>query len=82
VDFLQLPHYPIFNIADSAIVSAAVLIAVMAFRGVSIDGTRISGDKPENASTDSDKPENDSAETEIAAQPPETKPTAGTSHDV
>jgi signal peptidase II len=40
VDFVQLPHYPIFNIADSAIVSAAVLIALMAFRGVSIDGTR------------------------------------------
>jgi signal peptidase II len=43
VDFLQLPHYPIFNLADSAIVTAAVLIAVMAFRGVSIDGTRASG---------------------------------------
>jgi signal peptidase II len=40
VDFLQLPHYPIFNMADSAIVSAAVLIAVMALRGVSIDGSR------------------------------------------
>jgi signal peptidase II len=46
VDFLQLPHYPIFNIADSAIVSAAVLIAVLAFRGINIDGTRASGDKP------------------------------------
>jgi len=42
VDFLQLPHYPIFNIADSAIVSAAVLIGVLAFRGISIDGTRAS----------------------------------------
>ena len=46
VDFLQLPHYPIFNIADSAIVSAAVLIAVLAFRGISIDGTRSPGNKP------------------------------------
>ncbi|MDQ1484143.1 MAG: signal peptidase [Actinomycetota bacterium] len=42
VDFLQLPHYPIFNLADSAIVSAAVIIAVMAFRGISIDGARAS----------------------------------------
>lgn len=46
VDFLQLPHYPIFNLADSAVVTAAVLIAVMAFRGVSIDGTRGSADDP------------------------------------
>ena len=45
VDFLQLPHYPIFNVADSAIVCAAVLIAVLAFRGINIDGTRASSDK-------------------------------------
>lgn len=43
VDFLQLPHYPIFNIADSAIVSAAILIGVLAFRGISVDGTRVAG---------------------------------------
>jgi signal peptidase II len=58
VDFLQLPHYPIFNIADSAIVSAAVLIAVLAFRGIGIEGrpagpvegkvTRGAGDPPEH----------------------------------
>jgi signal peptidase II len=52
VDFLQLPHYPIFNIADSAIVSAAVLIAVMAFRGVGIDGTRGSSDHPKHHKSD------------------------------
>jgi signal peptidase II len=46
VDFLQLPHYPIFNIADSAIVSAAVLIAVLALRGITIDGDHVSGDTP------------------------------------
>jgi signal peptidase II len=46
VDFLQLPHYPIFNIADSAIVSAAVLIAVLAFRGLNIDGTRTPEEAP------------------------------------
>ncbi len=39
VDFLELPHWPIFNIADSSIVSAAVLIGILAFRGVSVDGT-------------------------------------------
>lgn len=40
VDFLQLPHWPIFNVADSAIVTAAVLIGVMALRGVGVDGQR------------------------------------------
>lgn len=41
VDFLQLPHFPIFNVGDSAIVSAAVLIALLAFRGINVDGTRV-----------------------------------------
>jgi signal peptidase II len=67
VDFLQLPHYPIFNVADSAIVSAAVLIAVLAFRGVGIDGTRVSRDKPAGDSSEdplskSDTPGIDSSE--------------------
>jgi signal peptidase II len=56
VDFLQLPHYPIFNIADSAIVSAAVLIAVLAFRGISIEGTRGSGDPPERQEAERPSP--------------------------
>src|SRR5450759_1292157 len=76
VDFLQLPHYPIFNIADSAIVSAAVLIALMAFRGVSLDGTRVSSDKPGN-----DGPGNDDPGKETTfPQPPDHS--AGTDHDV
>jgi signal peptidase II len=41
VDFLELPHWPIFNLADSSIVSAAVLIGLLALRGVSLDGTRV-----------------------------------------
>src|SRR6476659_6067269 len=39
-DFIELPPWPIFNIADSAIVTAAVLIGMLAVRGISIDGTR------------------------------------------
>ena len=49
VDFLQLPHFAIFNVADSAIVCAAVLIAVLAFRGINIDGTRASSGKSEGS---------------------------------
>ncbi|WP_432562779.1 signal peptidase II [Kineococcus sp. SYSU DK003] len=40
VDFLQLPNWPIFNVADASICVAAVLIAVLAVRGVGLDGTR------------------------------------------
>ncbi|MBA2739463.1 MAG: signal peptidase II [Actinomycetota bacterium] len=38
VDFLQLPHWPVFNLADSCIVVAAVLIAVQSLRGAGLDG--------------------------------------------
>jgi signal peptidase II len=70
VDFLQLPHYPIFNIADSAIVSAAVLIAVLAFRGIGIDGTREPGERAQDPGTPEDQ---------ASDQLPERK--AGTDHD-
>ncbi len=40
VDFLQLPHWPIFNVADMCINVAAALIIVQAARGMSIDGRR------------------------------------------
>ena len=39
VDFLQLPNFPVFNIGDSAIVTAACLIGLLAFRGTRIDGS-------------------------------------------
>ena len=40
VDFLQLPHWPIFNVADVCINIAAGLILILAFRGIRLDGTR------------------------------------------
>jgi signal peptidase II len=43
VDFLELPHWPVFNLADSAIVSAAVLMVLLSARGSSYDGTRAAG---------------------------------------
>lgn len=49
VDFLSLfdPYgrvWPIFNVADSAIVCGGILGAVLAVRGVEFDGTRSTGD--------------------------------------
>lgn len=40
VDFLMLPHWPIFNVADICIDVAAGLIVLQALRGVGVDGTR------------------------------------------
>lgn len=40
VDFLMVPHWPVFNVADICINVAAGLILVQAFRGIRIDGTR------------------------------------------
>jgi len=53
VDFLQLPHWPIFNVADICIDSAAVLIVVLAVvKSIGVDG-RPAG-KPAAAPTSSD----------------------------
>jgi signal peptidase II len=40
IDWLQLPHWPIFNLADSSIVCAGVLIVLLALSGIRLDGTR------------------------------------------
>lgn len=40
VDMIELPSWPIFNVADMCINVAAVLIVVQAFRGVRVDGRR------------------------------------------
>ncbi|GAB3251115.1 signal peptidase II [Alteromonas gracilis] len=44
VDFLMLPNWPIFNIADICINVAAGLIVLHTFRGLRLDGTRESED--------------------------------------
>ncbi len=39
IDFLELPNWPIFNAADSAIVLGACLIVLQSVRGVHLDGS-------------------------------------------
>jgi signal peptidase II len=39
VDWIQLPHWPVFNVADSCIVCGGILAVFLAVRGVRIDGT-------------------------------------------
>jgi len=40
VDWIQLPHWPVFNVADSCIVCGGFLAVVLAARGIRLDGTR------------------------------------------
>jgi signal peptidase II len=44
VDFLELPHWPVFNVADVCINIAALLILVQVVRGVRLDGSRHRGE--------------------------------------
>ena len=40
VDWIQLPDWPVFNLADASIVCAGVLVVLLALRGIRLDGTR------------------------------------------
>ena len=40
VDWIELPHWPVFNLADSSIVCAGVLVVLLALFGIRLDGTR------------------------------------------
>jgi lipoprotein signal peptidase len=40
VDWIELPHWPVFNVADSSIVCAGCLVVLLALRGIRLDGTR------------------------------------------
>lgn len=46
VDFIQLPHYAVFNVADMCINVAAALIVIQLVRGVHLDGTRTARKEP------------------------------------
>ena len=40
IDWIQLPHWPVFNLADAAIVSGGVLAVLLSGKGIGVDGTR------------------------------------------
>ena len=46
VDFLELPHWPVFNVADVCIDVAVAVIVVQVWRGIKVDGRR---DEPDTA---------------------------------
>jgi signal peptidase II len=40
IDWIQLPHWPVFNLADSAIVCGGALAVLLVTRGIELDGSR------------------------------------------
>ena len=40
VDWIQLPHWPVFNLADSAIVCGGILAVLLSVLGIRLDGQR------------------------------------------
>lgn len=45
IDFLRVPNFPVFNVADIFINVAAAVIILQSIRGVSLDGTRHDEDR-------------------------------------
>jgi signal peptidase II len=52
VDFLQLPHWPVFNLADSAICCGGALIVLLTLLGLYPDGRRERGRRSGQAGTE------------------------------
>lgn len=49
VDFLALPNWPVFNIADMAVVGSAILMVLLVALGIEMDGTRSRSGEPRTA---------------------------------
>ena len=56
IDWIELPHWPVFNLADSAIVCAGVLVVLLALRGIRLDGTRAAHEPDSPATQDPGSP--------------------------
>lgn len=54
VDFIQLPNFAIFNVADSAVVTGVALICLLTLLGIGADGTRHGRGSAKGASGTSD----------------------------
>lgn len=72
VDFIDYAGFFVGNVADIAVVSAAVLIALLSLRGIGLDGKRHTGEEP--AEKPADEP--DEAPVDESAVKPAGKPDA------
>ncbi|HIY25340.1 MAG TPA: signal peptidase II [Candidatus Brachybacterium merdigallinarum] len=49
VDFLELPNWPVFNIADMAVVGGAILVVLLSVIGLPSDPAQVEAEKSEDA---------------------------------
>jgi signal peptidase II len=75
IDWIELPHWPVFNIADSSIVCAGVLVVLLTLRGIRLDGTRPS--HPDSPSPGPSQPDGTSPSRESTTPAPTPTPTPG-----
>ena len=64
VDFIQFPHFAIFNLADSAITCGGVLMVLLAFRGLHPDGTDERAEYAANRAAEAEAASTEPASTE------------------
>ena len=70
VDWIELPHWPVFNLADSSIVCAGVLVVLLALRGIRLDGTRpipeASSPQPDTSASDTSVSDSSVSDTSVS----------------
>ena len=71
VDFLELPNWPVFNIADMAVVGGAILIMALGLFGVAADPATDAAEPASAADAAEPGPAADAAEPGPAADAPE-----------
>lgn len=64
VDFIGLPNFPVFNVADMAITCSAVAMIILAWRGIPLSESEPNGSSSDGSSS------NDSRSAESASQAP------------
>ena len=53
IDWLMLPNWPVFNVADMCIIGAASVIILQSIRGVTLRGERVTDDDTASVESDS-----------------------------
>ena len=69
VDFIGLPNFPVFNVADMAITCSAVAMIIVAWRGIPLSESERDGSSSDDSSS-ADSSSNDSRSEESASQAP------------
>jgi signal peptidase II len=46
VDFIELPYWPVFNVADMCVVGSAILMVVLSVKGIDYRGTPAAAESP------------------------------------